>query len=476
MSRGGLDTNAHGRRRPRIGSASGWRRGPLRRGSLGLLLALFASAGAAAEYAQAPRVLRGDPAPGSGGGTIGAISGPTLGSSGTAAFHATVVGGEVGEGVFRVGAGLVSAVALPGETAPGTGGGTYASFGPFPAVGGLAAVAFRADVIGGSVGSGVFVGSGGADVPVALAGETAPGTGGGTYSAFDPHLSMNAAGDVVFVASVAGGSASAGVFVQSGGVADVVALVGEPAPGTGSGTYSSFARPKINGSGEIAFAADLAGSAVTEGLFRYSGGMVSAAALHGETAPGTGGGTYLAFGDTHALGDAGEVAFRAPIAGGTVGIGVFVDAGGVDEAVALFGDTAPGTGGGTFFGFSAPALAGADAVAFVGTATGGTASQGVFVRDPAGTFAAVLGPTAPGTGGGAYGRIDSLTMNAPGDLVYRANVGGGSTTQGVFEAKAPRSVPALGPGGAAIASIALALSGALALRSVGRRPRDGIAR
>jgi hypothetical protein len=77
------------------------------------------------------------------------------------------------------------------------------------------AVIFSGYVSGGSVdGFGLFRGSSGTNAPIALAGDTAPDTAGGTYSIIltSRRRSVNSSGDVVFTASVTGGSSSRRVF------------------------------------------------------------------------------------------------------------------------------------------------------------------------------------------------------------------------------------------------------------------------
>ena len=96
-------------------------------------------------------------------------------------------------------------------------------------------IAFAGSVDGGGVGSGLFTAPAvGADVAVALEGDAAPGTAGGSYGSFAGNsqaLDMNAAGDVVFASAVTGSDlTSAGIFVDSGGVDTAVAL-----PMAGSG-------------------------------------------------------------------------------------------------------------------------------------------------------------------------------------------------------------------------------------------------
>ena len=64
------------------------------------------------------------------------------------------------------------------------------------------------------------------ETAVVLEGDTAPGTGGGTYLRFHSPLiaapSINSFGDLAFRADVLGGSVDHGIFVLSGGVNSVV--------------------------------------------------------------------------------------------------------------------------------------------------------------------------------------------------------------------------------------------------------------
>jgi hypothetical protein len=64
---------------------------------------------------------------------------------------------------------------------------------------------------------------------------------------------------------------------------------------------------------------------------------------------------------------------------------VFLISKGVTTAAALLGDTAPGTGDGTFSGFdvpplnlAGPSLGDGGVVVFVADVSGGTATQGIF--------------------------------------------------------------------------------------------------
>jgi hypothetical protein len=117
---------------------------------------------------------------------------------------------------------------------------------------------------------------------MARVGQTAPSSGGATFAAFprSPDLFSSDFGTMmVAFAELSGGSAPGGVFrffptVPSGSPTKV-ALVGDVAPGTGGGSYSSFSRPSgadatypFQGEdGAVGFAAEVSGGTASSGVF-----------------------------------------------------------------------------------------------------------------------------------------------------------------------------------------------------------------
>jgi len=99
---------------------------------------------------------------------------------------------------------------------------------------------------------------------------------------------------------------------------DTVALSGQAAPGTGGGTFSiSLGTPVLNDSGQTAFSSVITGSTSTQGIFRSdSGSALTAIARAGQSAPGSGGGTFGGLGAA-VLNASGQMAFFSTISGGT---------------------------------------------------------------------------------------------------------------------------------------------------------------
>ena len=168
-----------------------------------------------------------------------------------------------------------------------------------------------------------------------------------------------------------------------GWVFEKVALSGETAPGTAR-TYTSFDNARDAGA-EGAFGAMLSGAPLQLGTFRRDAGSVSAVSFAGDTAPGTGGGTYSILFPTPSRAG-GVVSFPASVAGGTASNGIFIDDGTGDAAAVVFGAAAPG--GGTLEPSLTDTLIhsvnASGEVAFRSALTGTTSTQGIFTSDGAG--------------------------------------------------------------------------------------------
>jgi hypothetical protein len=302
-------------------------------------------------------------------------------------------------------------VAIAGDNVPGTGGAHHANSFFSVVLNELSEVAFLNDLTGGVPSWGLFLHGPSGKATLSLAGDAVSGTGGGTYFLPGGFANVNDKGEASLMAVVAGGSASSGIFLDSGGGTDLpVVVAGQPAPDTGGGFFdgglNSLNLHSLNAAGDVAFVDTVNGGSKGSGVFLYSGGVHSAVSLEGDSAPGTAGGVYDGF-EAPAMNDAGEVVFPAFVVGGSVGRGLFLDAGsGVDSVLALEGDAAPGTGGGSFVDFLFPHSNESGDVAFLANVLGGTATGGVF-RISGGVVSAVAveNGTAPGTGGGTYAVI-----------------------------------------------------------------------
>ena len=432
-------------------------------------------------YSVSRLALEGDAAPGTDGvyGTFEFML-PQINELGKVAFVSIITGGTVTYGAFRGDAGGIGPIAVVGDIAP-VSGAAYAFLGGMPpGLNGSGQVSFLGVTPGGSLTHGLFLDSGDDDTLCVAPGSPAPDTTG-TYTATPAELdghALNAAGDVVFASGVSAGTPGSGIFLASAGGDTSIALQGEPAPGTGGGTYATLipptaGRPSMNASGTVVFLADVSGGTATSGIFRSVGPTDSAVALQGESAPGTGGGSYDLL-LMPALGNGGHVAFFAGATAGSAAGGLFVDAGGTDLAAAVEFGAAPGTGGGTYTGLSSlPAVNGAGAVPFSVVLTGGNVAAGIFLFDAAtGETSPVLfsGEVAPDTGGQTFDSFGYLTINDAGQIATVASLSGGGS--GLFLLQPTATVPALPGGGAIALGVALAWAAGLYLRGRSGLQRD----
>jgi hypothetical protein len=444
---------------------------------LALLLAPEAIRAQTSGYGLRKIALEGEEAPDTEGETYeGSFSPPAINSAGEVAFGDLISGGDpINSGIFIDSGGTASAVALFDEPSPAPVGGSYTLFG-YPTLNDSGDVAFMAAVSGGSHPQAIFLASGGTDTVLVLPGDTAPDTGGGTYTGnvADFNLpDLNDSGGVSFSSEVTGGSLAiaSGVFVDSGATEAAFArafATGDPAPGTSGGHYSEFGPASQNDAGSVAFTADVTGGAVAGGVFRDSGVSDAAVALLGDSAPDTDGGTYSEFGYPK-VNDLGHVVFIANVTGGTASGGVFLDTGGTDEAVAVEGGTAPDTGEGSYASVNSwGALDGSGRVAFSATVTGGDVGAGVFLYDSASeqtSAVALAGQIAPDSGGATFSEFGFVAMNDAGQIAMQATLSDGNA--GIFLASPAVPVPAL-PGPAWI-GLLLSLPAATALAARRRR-------
>lgn len=336
-------------------------------------------------------------------------------------------------------------------------------------------IVFRALIEGGSVGEGIFLFSErrGIDA-IALPGDIAPNTGGGSFSGFPGQVLISRNGTIMFKATVTGGTASEGLFFVPRGFLlgeaeiDAVAVQGDGAPETGAGAYVSFGAYDLVEDvvtpfpilglklDRFAFIANVEGGRVGQGVFLSTFIVASlfplrlelltnAVALVGGRAGGLRENTYTSFEDV-VLTER-EVVFRAGLTGGTAAEGIFQTAllaGGFIELATpkvVAGSQAPVVG------------ARVNYVRF-GRMVGNDAEQLIFVADLAGNgpsqalFMVTLGPLTltsetvsvgdriPREPEASYKAIGPIAINNDGFIVFQADIEGGRCKEGVFRSLA----------------------------------------
>ncbi len=376
---------------------------------------------------------------------------PALNGSGQVAFEALLTGTTNTAGIFLGSGGAVTRIARAGEPAP-DGNGTFSTFQPPAFNGAGRAAFDADLVGTGSApadAAGIFLGSGGAITQIARAGQVAP-DGNGTFSFFwDPAL--NGSGEAAFWARLVGTDGGVvddgGIFVGSGGLLTRIAREGQAAP-DGNGTFSSLSSDlSLNGSGQAVFKGGLdgtsGGSVDDGGVFVGSGGAIARIAREGQTAP-DGNGAFSSFSSDLALNDSGEVAFAASLAGtsGTLSdnYGLFRGSGGAVTQIVRKGQPAP-DGNGTLSFFQYPAMNGAGQVAFTatlaGTSGGGDDDAGIFIGGGGQVVRVVregevlAGGTVTAVGF-ANGADERSGLNELAQVAYRATLADGRVLVAVF--------------------------------------------
>ncbi len=308
-------------------------------------------------------------------------------------------------------------IALTGNTAPQTGGGTFKGFADRLAISNriisigpprLEVIVFRATVEGGKAEEGIFafgrsVGAAEQIVSVAVQENLANGTGGGKFSSFGD-FTVSDSGLVAYVANIEGGGVDQGIYFNLPfllGVANVfidlqlpAALAGQPAAGLRSAKYERFDSPvlvvdgtSLNVVNELAFHATLTGGDATSpqsGLFQiaYLGPIPisNALALQGQPASQSGAGKYASF--TQIAGNnQQQLAFYAPVDEGSFPGAIFLVTLGpltLTSKTVELGSVAPDTDGGRFEAFCNVSLSDNGRVVFSAKLSGGNAPEGIF--------------------------------------------------------------------------------------------------
>lgn len=295
---------------------------------------------------------------------------------------------------------------------------------------------------------------------VALTGSQAPGTTAGVSFSGLNAPALNDTGQTAFFALLTGPGVTAtnnnGIWSEGAGSLALVARTGERPPGTTDDVrYQFFRNPLLNDAGQTAFWAGLTGGVAgnDHGIWSEESGTLQLVALNGEPAPGTPLGihfTRLAQPgiDLPLFGKGGQTAFFAELGGvglsGTDHLGVWSTGAGGLGLVARQGTQAPGTPPGTHFGgFTAPffarAMNVAGQVAFAATLVGSqvdsTNNLGVWIADTASSSLVLRkGSQAPGKPDGyTIANLGSPTINNRSDLSFIGAIAAPSgNTDGIF--------------------------------------------
>jgi hypothetical protein len=253
---------------------------------------------------------------------------------------------------------------------------------------------------------------------VALIGQQAPSTSGGTFSSLGKP-SINTHGDVAYRADISGGAANNGIFLASNGTLTAIAVSGS----SGAWYFNDFGDPSVNDAGQVAFMTRLGRGVRNNAIFLCSSSGLAMITSTGDPAPGTAG-TFLLLGQFGlALNNSGRIVFQASFAGGQSGEGIFAYANGQVTPIVLTSQPANGSVGGLFSHFSGLAVNNLGQVGFTATLLGVNSTSGLFVADSKGIHSiAVEGQTAPYSTGGAIGRLRQPSISDTGNTFSVDNV------------------------------------------------------
>jgi hypothetical protein len=331
---------------------------------------------------------------------------------GQVAFYATVLRSPAREGIFIAEGGQVRKLAAFGDNL--SGGGSLAEFGahPLPALNAAGHVAFVAQIAGGRATEGVFLAGPEGVQTIALAGDDAPGMPGSVLVGFDAP-SLNDNDELAFVATVRRGRDTLDVlYFWNGQRLQRLVAEGDRLLRIG-GTMEKIGGPALNNAGVIAFPATLYRGPALGGIFVAGARELRLVVGAGDRAPS--GAMILRFSERVAIDDEGGIAFGAYIGeNGTTREAVLRN--GTEGLVEIAVEGAPAPGGGRYAGFGPwPTAAPGGATAFIAALDGGPGPLAAFAGMPGeiGRVAA-SGETLPS--GEAIGRfaLNAVAMAGPG--------------------------------------------------------------
>ncbi len=371
---------------------------------------------------------------------------PALTPDGKVIFFSTVSNGS-SQAIFRVdpaGPTPFTLVRLGGtnaDAAPRVGG-TYLSASSSPAVDAAGNIAFAARIEGSTTSEALVWQPSTGDAEAITIGDAAPDPVRAYFAgpAFFPPV-QNDAGDIVFKSHVARGPSSLGVFRFRDGALSAVVRVRDPAPLADAPLFTNLVGDlSMNGAGDVAFAATVAGRG--RGIFLTSGDTVRAVAMQlDELVPEDPlrlGAFIRTIATNASVNESGTVVFRGVVSFQSP-FGPFVpderqnclflaDASGVHVVVAQGDDSGTGL---PFLNFRDPVIVG-ESILFRGTL--GTILEegtGFFLRDERGVRPVVVKGQDLGDGMIVSTLQGKALLGDNGDVLFAARVERGSEESGV---------------------------------------------
>lgn len=244
--------------------------------------------------------------------------------------------------------------------------------------------------------------------PIAVTGEPAPGTDGLLFGSFY-FGDLNDSGLVSFAGQMNTNVFDAGVWAGSPSNTSLFFRVGEPAPGAAALTFAQiWGGGLVNAAGQMAVTASCSDGDMLSpctGIWVGPAGNLDLLALSGEPAPGTAGFNFSPYEFwITSIDDFGVTTFYATTDSpdGNNGSGAWRGTPGSLEVLVQAGDPAPGTSGFSFARVWGPVASHADGMLFYGVTDNPDfdLSMGIWLVGPSDTsLVAIAGQEAPGAGG-----------------------------------------------------------------------------
>ncbi len=381
--------------------------------------ALIASAGTAT------LALGGQSAPGTGGATYASFLPIDLALSRYSAFTSSLgnTTPSMDRAMFLAEGTSVRLVVREGRAAT-SGGGTFADFGP-PGVHEFGSITFGVNISGGDRATYRAAPTNVSSIVLTQVAR-APAGAGSMANMSDPAVATDGAAYSAFRSDDGSPAVQQIHRINDNNTLQRVAHSGAAdLAGGGTVNFGTFGFPTVSGGGTVAF---LAQANMTErGIFAtLDGSTFTRVARTGAAAPG--GGTFNFLSDP-VTNEAGTLAFGAAVPNQK---GIWR---GSSEAnlTLIAKQSQPAPGGGTFVDFDQERIAREGHVAFRGSSTSST-GRDIWRTGADGTGLALIarvGQTAPG-GGGTMTALSEPALAPGGQLAYRAQLAGAGTNAGIY--------------------------------------------
>lgn len=430
--------------------------------------------------------LTGEPLPGTGGATVDLLFGFDLNSAGDLIVLGDWQGASegTGSGLWLWQQGVLNPVALSEAPVPGVAGEVFGPIsGNSPRLNSAGNVAFITRGSSTAIDRpSLYSGNPENLSLVARVGEPAPGAGGLLFETLDlsgmasatgggatgPYYlllygpALNSNGDFVFMAHLADcvdcgvpAVREDGLWLNTASGLELIALTGDPAPGTAGSTFAKFLHYSLNDAGQIAFRALLDDpSTGNQGLWIGTPGNFTLIAKTGDEAPGTGGLSFTEFASEAEFGPAlsasGDFFFRAFVNSGDQAndAGLWLFRNGIIEPVVRAGEPAPGSTA-AIQSLDEPQINGSGDIAFLGSfpAIYPDQDQGIWLGAPESpTLLVRSGDPVPGLPGETFLQLNGLALNASGQIAFQAQVDPNQYEFGVWVAAFTGIFPIIYPG------------------------------